>query len=70
MVTIMYHLGGGVKWLLIYIHSLISVYTNLMAQLSCIQRHEIYIVLYALLDSGDPLLYSSRLCSLYTDMPP
>jgi len=49
-------LGGGIEWLLIYARLLISVCTNLIAQVSCIHGHEIYIVLYAYLD-GDCLLY-------------
>ena len=43
--------------MLIYAHLLISVRTNLIAQVSYILGHEIRIVLYALWDSGDCLLY-------------
>ena len=43
-----------------------SVCTNLIVQASRVQRHEIRIVSYALLD-GDLLLYRSRLRGLYTD---
>jgi type IV pilus biogenesis protein CpaD/CtpE len=39
--------------LLIYTRSLISVYINLIIQVSRIQGHKIRIVSYALLDSGD-----------------
>jgi hypothetical protein len=42
--------------LLIYARLLISVRTNLIAQVSCIHGHEIYVVSYACLD-GDCRLY-------------
>ena len=47
-----------------------DVCTNLMVQVSRIKGHEIRIVSYAHLDSGDCLLYLSRLRSLYTDASP
>ena len=57
MVAVEYCLGGGVERLLICARLLISVRTNLIARVSRIQGHEIRIVLYALLDDGDCLLY-------------
>ena len=48
----------------------IVVCINLMIRVSHIQGHEIHIVLYARLDSGDLLLYQSRLRGLYTNAPP
>ena len=44
--------------MLICARLLISVYTNLIARVSCIQGHEIRIVLYARLD-GDCRLYEA-----------
>ena len=53
MVTVKYRLVGGVELLLIYARLLISVCTNLIAQVSYIPGHEIRVVSYALWDSSD-----------------
>ena len=41
-----------------------------MVQVSRIQGHEIYIVLYARLDNSDYQFYWGGLYGLYTNMPP